>query len=58
MSKGRDRTVYRGPDGRWVNKRNDSDRASSLHETQREAIRTAREMLQHQGGGETDNGWA
>ena len=31
MSKGRDRTVFRRSDGQWVNKRNDSDRASSLH---------------------------
>lgn len=52
MSKGRDRTVYRRPDGRWANQRNDSGRASSLHETQGEAIRIAREMLQNQGGSE------
>lgn len=52
MSKGRDRTVSRRPDGRWENKRNDSDRASSLHPTQREAEQAAREMLRNQGGGE------
>lgn len=51
MSKSRDRTVYRrGND--WVNKRNDSDRASSVHKTQREAEGAAREMLHNQGGGE------
>lgn len=52
MSKDRDRTVYRRPDGKWANKRNDADRASSLHETQRDAIDAARKMLQNQGGGE------
>lgn len=52
MSKGRDRTVFRRPDGSWVNKRNDAGRASSLHPTQKDAIDAAREMLQHEGGGE------
>ena len=52
MSKGRDRTVYKRKDGKWVNKRNDSDRASSIHETQKEAENAAREMLINQGGGE------
>ena len=52
MSKGRDRTVYRRNDGKWVNKRNDADKASSLHETQKDAIESARIMLKNQGGGE------
>jgi hypothetical protein len=52
MSKGRDRTVYRRPDGTWANKRNDADRASSLHDTQKEALDAARNMLENQGGGE------
>lgn len=52
MSKGRDRTVYRRKDGLWANKRDDADRASSLHETQTEANRAAAEMLRNQGGGE------
>ncbi len=52
MSKGRDRTVYRRPNGDWVNKRNDADRASSLHDTQHEAEDVARDMLGRQGGGE------
>jgi hypothetical protein len=52
MSKDRDRTISRRPDGTWVNKRNDSNRASSLHDTQKEAIDAARHMLQNQGGGE------
>ena len=52
MSKGRDRTVYQRPGGQWANKRNDADRASSLHGTQRDADRSAREMLRNQGGGE------
>lgn len=52
MSKGQDRTVYRRSDGKWVNKRNDSSTASSLHDTQKEAENAAREMLHNQGGGE------
>lgn len=52
MSKDRDRTVYRRNDGTWVNKRNDADRAGSLHTTQKEAIDAARRMLHSQGGGE------
>lgn len=52
MSKGRDRTVYRRPDGTWANKRNDGGRPSSIHDTQGEAIRQAKQMLQNQGGGE------
>ncbi len=49
--KGRDRTVYRSGD-EWINKRNDADRASSKHRTQKEAIDTANRMLKNQGGGE------
>lgn len=52
MSKGRDRTVSRRPEGTWANKRNDADKASSLHPTQKEAEQAAKEMLRNQGGGE------
>ena len=52
MSKGQDRMVYRRPDGTWANKRNDSENASSLHDTQQAAIDTARKMLINSGGGE------
>lgn len=52
MSKGRDRTVYQRDDGQWVNKRNDAEKASSLHDTQKEAADAAKEMLGNQGGGE------
>lgn len=51
MSKN-DRTVYKRADGKWVNKRNNSDRASSVHSTQRDAERAARQMLRNEGGGE------
>jgi Uncharacterized protein conserved in bacteria (DUF2188) len=50
MAKG-DRTVFK-KDGEWVNKRNDADRAGSKHETQRDAINAARDMLINTGGGE------
>ena len=52
MSKDRDRTIYRREDGQWVNKRNDTDKASSVHNTQKEAEQAAKEMLKNQGGGE------
>ena len=52
MSKGRDRTISRRPDGTWENKRHDARRASSLHQTQADAINAGREMLGNQGGGE------
>ena len=51
MSKN-DRTVYRRPDGEWVNKLNRSQRASSTHPTQAQAIDAARQMLDNAGGGE------
>ena len=52
MGNEKDRMVYRRDDGQWVNKRNDSDRASSVHHHQSGAIQSAKEMLHHQGGGE------
>jgi hypothetical protein len=52
MSKDRDRIVYRSIEGDWVNKRLDSEKASSRHPKQSDAIETAREMLRNQGGGE------
>jgi hypothetical protein len=52
MSKGRDRTVYRRDDGKWVNKRNDATKESSVHDTQKEAEKSARDMLKKEGGGE------
>lgn len=52
MSKDTDRMVYKRDDGQWVNKKNSSDKASSLHSTQKEAEQAARRMLNNQGGGE------
>lgn len=52
MSKDRDRNVYRRSDGKWVNKRQDAEKASSLHRTQKEAAKAANNMLKNQGGGE------
>ena len=52
MSKGRDRSIYRRDDGKWENKRNDAGKASSIHNTQQDAIASARSMLNNQGGGE------
>lgn len=52
MSKDRDRTISRRSDGTWENKRNDAERASSVHTTQKEAVDAAKGMLHNQGGGE------
>lgn len=52
MSKSQDRMVYRRDDGKWLNKRNDAERPSSVHTTQKDAIDSARGMLQNHGGGE------
>jgi hypothetical protein len=52
MSKGRDRIVSKRDNGQWQNKRNDASRASSVHDTQEEAIAAAKQNLQNQGGGE------
>ena len=46
------RIVYRRSNGEWVNKKNGADKASSVHNTQQEAEKTAKEMLKKQGGGE------
>lgn len=50
--KKQDRMVYRRDDGNWANKRNDAERVSSVHSTQKAAEVSAREMLRNQGGGE------
>jgi hypothetical protein len=47
-----DRTVSKRDDGSWANKKDGSERASSLHKTQREAEAAARKMLEVSGGGE------
>lgn len=47
-----DRTISRCPDGTWANKKDGADRASSTHQTQRDAIDAARDMLKNSGGGE------
>lgn len=52
MSKDRDRTTYRRDNGKWVNKRNRAGKASSIHDTQKEANAAARRMLKNQGGAE------
>lgn len=47
-----DRTVYQREDGQWVNKRNESEQPSSVHETWGEARAVARRLLKKNGGGE------
>ncbi len=44
--------VSKSGGGKWANKRNDANKASSLHDTQKQANDAAREMLSNQGGGE------
>lgn len=52
MSKKQDRIVFRNEDNQWVNKLNAAGRASSIHDTQRDATVAAKAMLTKQGGGE------
>lgn len=51
MSKGRDRTISRRPDGQWEDKRNDAGRGF-IFDTQAEAINSGREKVTNAGGGE------
>lgn len=52
MTKPQDRMISQRPDGTWANTRNDADKASSLHNTQAEAVAAGKGMLGRQGGGE------
>lgn len=52
MSRKKDRIVSPRPNGTWANKRLGADRASSVHQTQREAEQAARQMLTRDSGGE------
>lgn len=47
-----DRTVSKRNDGQFANQRDGGQRATSLHRTQGEAVKAARENLINQGGGE------
>lgn len=47
-----DRTVSQRNDGQWANKKDGSQRASSLHNTQKQATDAARDALKRTGGGE------
>jgi hypothetical protein len=47
-----DRTVSQRDDGQWANKKDGGDRASSLHDTQKQAADAARDALKSTGGGE------
>lgn len=52
MTKKPDRTVFQRPsDKKWVDKRNDADRGF-LHDTQKDAIASAKDKITNQGGGE------
>ena len=51
MSKQNDRSVFKRA-GNWVNKKDSASKASSIHDTQEEAIESARKNLENQGGGE------
>lgn len=46
------RHVVRQEDGRWAVKAPNAKKASSVSQTQREAIAKAREVVRNQGGGE------
>lgn len=52
MSKSKNRIIFKRNNGEWINKKINSDRASSIHKTQAEAESAAREILKKCGGGE------
>lgn len=52
MSKSSDRHVVKNPDGGWDVKAPDATRASSHHDTQKDAIDRGREIVRNAGGGE------
>ena len=47
-----DRTVSKRSDGTWANKKDGTERAGSLHDTQGGAAAAAKKMLEKSGGGE------
>lgn len=47
-----DRTVSQRDDGKWANQKDGTQRATSLHRTQKQAADAARQNLKNQGGGE------
>ena len=58
LDKGRDCTVFRMKDGRWINKSKGDDGALTVHDTRKEAMNAAREVLNNHGGGRlTVKGW-
>ena len=46
------RTVSQRDDGKWANKKDGGQRATSLHDTQKQAAEAARQNLKNEGGGE------
>jgi hypothetical protein len=61
VAKNATRIVQKRPDGKFENKRVGNERATSVHDTQKEAESAARQNLQNEGGGElltrrVDNG--
>jgi len=58
LDKSRDCTVFRRKDGRWIKKSNGDDGALTVHDTKKDAVNAAREMLNNHGGGRlTVKGW-
>lgn len=52
MSSEKNRHVVPNPDGGWDVKKPGANRASTHHDTQREAERRAKEIVRNKGGGE------
>jgi len=56
MTRKNNRTVSHRPDGKWANKKNGNERATSLHDTQKEARETANEDCRKNSGDVTTQG--
>ena len=52
MSKKSNRIVYKNDNGKWVNKKVSAKKATSIHDTQKDAEKAAKNNLKNQGGGE------
>jgi hypothetical protein len=52
MANRNNRWISKRSDGKWANKKEGAERASSVHDTQREAEEAGRTQLSNSGGGE------
>lgn len=52
MANKNNRTIFRNEEGEWVNKKDNNTKATSLHDTQKDAVTKATQQIGKDGGGE------